>query len=46
MLREGEEIEAADLIVSDCYYEHPSETSIGQKVKPSETILRFTVEKK
>lgn len=40
-LKEGEPIEASDICVYDCFVESPSETSIGKRCEPRETIIRF-----
>ena len=40
-LKVGEDLEPADVVVYDSWLEQPSDTSVGQKCKEGETILRF-----
>lgn len=44
MLKPGEAVEPADLIVEDCFYDFPAERSIGALVEKKDCILRFEVE--
>lgn len=40
-LKPGEEIQAADVLVSDTYYDFPSESNIGRKCDEKDCILRL-----
>lgn len=45
-LKPGEEIEAADIIVADTYYDFPAEQHIGAKCEPKDCILRLEFNEK
>jgi len=46
MLKAGEPIEAADVIVADTYFDFPAEKHIGAPADKTDCIVRFEFDKK